>query len=213
MESKKVILVHGFFKGRRDMDVLEKGLREAGFFPYTVDLPTTFGSLEECCNSMHIQIQEIACNSECLHYVAHSMGGLIVREYLRRYSQLQTGHCIFIATPHKGTKAAITSSKIPFYEEIFKPIKSLKKYYEAQSLGSTIKGKIGIISGTKNQDIIGKIFSEPESDGRVEIASTFSKDMEGLLKLPYQHKDIHRNKETLNAVINFLKHGHFGTAY
>ena len=42
-----------------------------------------------------------------VHLVAHSMGGLVVREALRRYSQLwdRVGRVVFLGTPHYGSPA------------------------------------------------------------------------------------------------------------
>jgi triacylglycerol lipase len=83
MDSKEVvILVHGFFKSKSDMNYLEFGLKKEGYFVLNIDLPTTFGSFEDCIQSMHLQVNHIVKAPQKIHFVAHSMGRAIAFNFL-----------------------------------------------------------------------------------------------------------------------------------
>ena len=71
------ILVHGFNKGSRDMRYLARGLFERGFSVLSVELPTTFGSLDQAVRALARQIDPAVARHRRIHFVAHSLGGLL----------------------------------------------------------------------------------------------------------------------------------------
>lgn len=209
MRKEITILVHGFNKSQSDMAYLEAGLKASGFTVLSVNLPTTFASLEQCRNSLAEQIKEVVEEYEVVNYVAHSMGGLISRAFIASVQQNNVGKCVFIATPHKGSKLAAIATAIPLYSNIFKPVKDLLPNLKYSSFASRKGFKIGLIAGSRNEGVIGRLFLPAESDGRVEISSVKSKDMDEFIILPYRHNKIHKNRETLAAVKKFLAQGTF----
>src|SRR5699024_10484607 len=62
----------------------EAGLKAMGRQVLSVQLPTFFSSLDQCCDALAAQVDPIAATAKTVHYVAHSMGGLIVRAYIAR---------------------------------------------------------------------------------------------------------------------------------
>ncbi len=122
MNTTLTILIHGFNKGSRDMAFLEKGLQKSGFETFSVDLPTRFGTMEQCREALDRQITGRIRKYQVVYYVAHSMGGLITRDYLSRIQQDKVGKCVFIATPHHGSRLAGIAGRIPFFSRIFKTV-------------------------------------------------------------------------------------------
>ncbi|MGQ9873159.1 alpha/beta hydrolase [Leptodesmis sp.] len=211
MKSHLVILVHGYFKGRHDMSFLESGLKNKGYDVLSVALPTTFKSLSDCCKSLKLQIDALNSPHSKYSFVGHSMGGLIIQEYLDNYRIPNLGRCIFIATPFKGSKLADISSSFPLVDSVFKPLQVLTSNVERISLTSRFNEvpEIGVIAGTKNNLWMGKIFLSQISDGRVEVESTKIDNMSDYIELPYGHKEIHHREETLKQVESFLQSGYF----
>lgn len=209
MKREVTVLIHGFNKSKSDMLYIEAGLKSAGFEVLSVSLPTTFCSLEQCCNSLFLQIKEIVDSADMVNYVAHSMGGLITRYFIDSMGQTNVGKCVFIATPHGGSKLASIASFIPLYSTIFKPIKDLIPGLSYRDFGSDKNFKIGVIAGCQNDGIIGRLFMSRQSDGRVEISAVKTNDMDDFVIVPYGHSDIHHNSKTLLLVKNFLSTGAF----
>jgi triacylglycerol esterase/lipase EstA (alpha/beta hydrolase family) len=209
MKDEITVLVHGFNKDRYDMAFLEKGLRKSGFKTVSVNLPTTFGTLEECRHSLSLQIKNLTRKDRIVNYVAHSMGGLIIRDYINDDKQNNVGKCVFIATPHKGSRLADIANRIPFYSKIFRPIEALSSgsKFSSSSLDKNIK--VGLIAGNKNTNLLGKLFLSNKSDGWVEVASVKCKDADELIEVPFGHKEIHHQHKTLILVKNFLLQGTF----
>ena len=66
--NELIVLVHGFFKNKKDMAFLEKGLFNKGYSVTSVDLPTTFGSIETCHESMIRQLNGLLSNYSKVHF-------------------------------------------------------------------------------------------------------------------------------------------------
>ncbi|NRA56179.1 MAG: hypothetical protein HRU23_18720 [Gammaproteobacteria bacterium] len=209
MSTEITILVHGFNKNISDMAYLETGLKQAGFDVFAVNLPARFGSLEQCRNALYHQIKDIVHGVDVVNYVAHSMGGLITRSLIASIKQQNVGHCVFIATPHGGSKLAAIANCIPLYATVFKPITNLLPNLKYPTFTSHHNFKIGLIAGSHNQGLIGRLFLSNASDGRVEISAVKTPDMDEFKILHYSHTKIHHSNETLIAVKKFLTTGSF----
>ncbi len=209
MTKKVVVLVHGFFKGKQDMRFLEAGLVKAGFETIIVDLPTTFGSLDDCVKSLKFQLRQYSRN-EYFCYVAHSMGGLIVRKYLSSCLEQQKGNVVFIATPHGGSGLAELAKTIPVYSRIFKPIKAFSYSSGYVKFKEERLFKVGIIAGLKNSAMSNISILKKPNDGRVEVENVKSSDADDFIVLPFDHGEIHHSRSTLLKVIDFLEGGEFG---
>ena len=209
MQNDIIILVHGFFRTHLNMRFIEAGLQAANFQVISVQLPTFFSSLSQCCDALEAQIKDIVKKADSVHYVAHSMGGLIVRSYIDRTQQQNVGRCVFIATPHQGSKLAAIANCVPFCATVFKPIKDLLPSLSYPHFGAEKTFKIGVIAGERNKGLIGKLFMPNYSDGRVDVASAQATDMDDFIVLPYGHDEIHYMEQTLRLVKRYLRTGRF----
>ncbi len=146
MCNEVVVLVHGFFKGPGDMSYLKQGLGKAGYETFSPALPATLGSLEKCAESLRIQLARLK-KVHTLHFVAHSMGGLITRACLSRQGTHNIGKCVFISTPHHGSGLAAIAGKIPFYCSVFKLIQAIQPEADFCRFREKDQVRLGIIAG------------------------------------------------------------------
>ncbi|EQB40175.1 hypothetical protein M947_03900 [Sulfurimonas hongkongensis] len=203
------VLVHGFYRDKTDMSYLHYGLDSLGFETFVVNLPSTFGTFEDMVDSMALQLKVFQDKELKMNFVAHSMGGLITRRYIQTHPKVRVGSCVFISTPHKGTKLAdIAKSKIPWFLSVFRPIKELSSDISyTPFLNKSFK--LGLIAGSSNKDILGRIFMPENSDGRVSVESAMSDDADEFIILPFGHDEIHHKEITLKYIVNFLQFGTF----
>src|ERR1043165_2834478 len=99
------ILVHGLWQSGLELFVMRRRLQADGtmralFFSY----PTTVGSM-----SNHVR-RLIECarahKSERLHFVGHSLGGLVILGALQVTDDLPPGRAVLLGTPLQGSTAA-----------------------------------------------------------------------------------------------------------
>ncbi len=213
MKDKQIIvLVHGFNKSQSDMSGLKAYLTEIGYHCLTVNLPTRFGSLNDCTNVMQSQLAKLLSKVEYqkIHFVGHSMGGLIIRSFLARNNLSCIGRCVFIACPNKGSCLADKVHK--FFPPALNILKSLN---ELRTDGLEIPPprnipypEIGVIAGNKSNLALG-VFLNKENDGRVEVDFTRIEGMTDITVQPYGHKEIHYQPDIARLVDEFLTTGRF----
>lgn len=208
MSQEITVLVHGFFTCPRDMAYLERGLKKAGFKTWAVRLPTAFGTLQDCVDALSAKMAELE-EATTVNFVAHSMGGLVTREYLLQHGAGKVDKCVFIATPHGGTRFASLVDNIPLYSIIFKPIKHFLPGSGYRSFQRDKGFRLGLIAGNKHWSLAGKLLLRSPSDGRVEVESVKTDDADDFVALPFGHKTIHHRQLTLDHVVGFLREGQF----
>lgn len=100
-----VVLVHGFFCNRGIWNDWLHRLIAAGVPAVAVNLEPVFGPIDELAPMLETAVSQLEQRTGCKPIVvAHSMGGLVVRDWSRRHNggeRLQ--HAITIASPHRGT--------------------------------------------------------------------------------------------------------------
>lgn len=210
MERKElVVLAHGFFRTKHNMEFLRRGLSDRGHNVLSIRLPTTLGDLEACCRAMDRQLAQVLSEYGTVSFVGYSMGALATRFYLREHARGKVRRCVFIAPPHGGSAIADFLDRIPLYSSVFRPIREFRTGCEESLFLLPRPIDVGVIAGSRNTMLGGILFLSKASDGRVEIESTRCPDMKELLILPYNHLKINHNIETLEAVDRFLKNGTF----
>ncbi|WP_345873477.1 esterase/lipase family protein [Shewanella algae] len=160
-----VVLVHGFNKDERDMEFLAQGLARQ----YSIlcpRLPTRFGSLQQAVATLRQALDKQNWQQyPRVHFVAHSMGGLIVRQLLAEQPPDNLGHSVFIATPHDGSPLASLADKLPGYSRLFQPLQSLLPGQRWASWREDSQAHLGIIAGSGTQDPLGTLIDgERRSD-------------------------------------------------
>jgi triacylglycerol lipase len=103
--QRGVVLLHGFVCNRGFWNPWMLRLREAGIPFVAIDLEPVFGPIDHCVESVAAAVQRIRqATGQAPVIVAHSMGGLVARAWLRSPENRPLVHRVFtIGTPHRGT--------------------------------------------------------------------------------------------------------------
>ena len=103
-----VLLLHGYICNRGVMAPLRRYLRGRGIGAYSHNLEPAYADMDAYADAMARRIEEIcnASGADKLVIVAHSMGGLAARAYLRRYGAHRVARLVTLGTPHQGTVTA-----------------------------------------------------------------------------------------------------------
>ncbi|HWJ02085.1 MAG TPA: alpha/beta fold hydrolase [Verrucomicrobiae bacterium] len=207
-----IVLVHGYNKNESDMFTLKANLTSMGYNCLTVKLPTKFGTLEDCTNALQIQLQKFMgmSSSQRIHLVGHSMGGLIIRNFLAQNNLPTLGRCVFIASPNKGSRLADIAYEIfPGILKVYKPLNALRSNSpEIARPQNTPSPEIGIIAGNRSNLLLGKLLHKG-NDGRVEVEATMLEGMQDFIVKPYGHKEIHYSQDVAELIDIFLRTGSF----
>ena len=101
-----VLLVHGFLCNHRVWDVLAPALLRQGHTVLAVNLEPPFTSIDDYAAMLEQAVQTLRqqTGQAQVALIGHSMGGLAIRAWLRRYGSEQAAKVITLGTPHVGTQ-------------------------------------------------------------------------------------------------------------
>ena len=212
--KQKVVLVHGYNKSSKDMEVLKKNLELLSYECISIDLPLTFKSFEDNSLIFEGKIEELVSKlnvSEKFNFVGHSTGGLILRKFIADGKLLdRVGKCVLIATPNNGSELAdIVGKKAAVFLKIFKILDALQsEKVKLLNLANSSNIEIGAIAGNKSNLLLSRFLSD-ENDGMVRTKSVCYEGLKDFIVLPYGHRDIHYQQETSFLIESFFKYGRF----
>jgi len=103
-----LLLVHGYVCNRGQWWWLCRHLRARGFAVATVNLEPPFGGIDAFAEQLRSCIEALLAETgaDRVTLIAHSMGGLIARAYLKRYGSARVSRLITLGSPHRGTMIA-----------------------------------------------------------------------------------------------------------
>ncbi|WP_114969500.1 esterase/lipase family protein [Rhodoferax ferrireducens] len=106
-----VLLVHGYLCNHRVWDVMAPRLRGAGHPVLALDLEPLFTSIDRYVPLIEQGVAELCrqTGSDKVVLLGHSMGGLVIRAWMRTYGTSRVARVITLGTPHAGTRMAARS--------------------------------------------------------------------------------------------------------
>jgi pimeloyl-ACP methyl ester carboxylesterase len=107
----KVILVHGLWLNGLEMGWLGRRLRRCGFEPVRFRYSDMRQSPAE--NARHLQRWLRGVDGDEVHFVAHSLGGILLLHLFQRYPQQRPGRVVLLGSPVAGSEAARRLARLP----------------------------------------------------------------------------------------------------
>jgi pimeloyl-ACP methyl ester carboxylesterase len=211
MANECVILLHGLARSDSSMKTMEAELNNAGYTAINYDYPSTQYPVEKLANDAISDALSKCPEQSTVHFVTHSMGGILVRQYLSQHSIENLGRVVMLGPPNKGSEVVDTLHNMPGYELINGPA--------GHQLGTDIESipnklgpanfELGIIAGTRSINLILSTMLPNTDDGKVTVENTKLEGMKDHIALPVTHPFMMNNKDVIEQVIHFLKLGTF----
>lgn len=206
-----VILLHGIGRTKRSMNHLEKFIRDAGYHTHNIDYPSRKKSIRNLSKDLIHEITSfINIPNLTVHFVAHSMGGLVTQEILSQHPIAHLGKIVLIGTPIHGSEIADVLQNNLLYRWYYGPAglelttRALKDIPR-----DSFPAKVGVIAGDLSLSPIAHFFMPKHHDGRVSVASTQFTQMKDHIVLPVDHTFMMSNAKVMTQVVYFLKWGKF----
>lgn len=214
----KVILLHGIGRTSRSLDRLEGFLQDSGYKTLSVTYPSRRNTLEELAQWLREIVLDAAFWADMtggkVHFVGHSMGGLLTRYYLDRYRAnvppIKLGRVVMMGTPHQGSEIADLWHKTAPYKWFYGPAGQQLTTTAMKAVAIKPYYDLGMIAGTVSWPYPDSWFVLPDpSDGRVSVASTKIEGMRDHITVPATHTFIMDRHDVHHQVVAFLKNGAF----
>jgi hypothetical protein len=212
-KSDYVILLHGLARTYRSMNKIEKRLSKIGYRVINVDYPSTEHPIEYLAeNVLGEIIERYPTDSETkIHFVTHSMGGIIVRYYLNHHRLESLGRVVMLSPPNQGSELVDHLRNTYLYKE--------KNGPAGQQLGTDEKSvprslgpvdfELGVITGSLSFNPASSMVIPGQDDGIVSVESAKVKGMTDFIVMPNSHTFIMKSKSVIKQIIHFLQNGEF----
>jgi pimeloyl-ACP methyl ester carboxylesterase len=100
-----IVIVHGLGNNANTMRSITKYLNENSLPTIAITYPSTEARLEECAGYLNEVLQSMD-QVERFHLVGFSMGGLVIRSWLKHHDDPRLDRIVFIGSPHYGAELA-----------------------------------------------------------------------------------------------------------
>ncbi|MGX1352771.1 pimeloyl-ACP methyl ester carboxylesterase [Bradyrhizobium elkanii] len=210
-----VVLLHGISRTARSFRRMELALRAAGFATLNLDYDSRRKGLDALAEDIHPSLDQFARSLDgSVHFVCHSMGGLLARVYLARHRPARLGRVVMLGTPNGGSEIADRLKNLAAYRAYFGPAGQqlvTRRDATTSALLPPIDYSAGIIAGNRSVYPITSIGLPRPHDGRVSVANTRLDGMADHIVIRTSHPWLVRNREAIAQTIAFLQEGKFST--
>ncbi|MFP4309044.1 MAG: esterase/lipase family protein [Desulfococcaceae bacterium] len=206
-----VVLLHGLGRTWLSMTPVHAYLCHHGFRVANLGYPSRKFSVESLvARRIGPRLEELLSDRP-LHFVTHSMGGILLRRFLQDRDLPPGSRVVMLAPPNRGSELVDRLQRLALFRWWNGPA-GLQLGAGPDSLPNRlgpIRAEVGVISGNRCLNpIFGRIIPGP-SDGKVSVERARLPEMTDFLVLPVSHTFAMFRRPVLAQVLHFLRHGRF----
>jgi len=210
--SECVILIHGLGRLKTYMSKMGDALEKCGYSVIHWYYSSRSCSIDEAAQQLEEVITLNAKYHSAIHFVTHSLGGIVLRRYLARDRCSKLGCSVMLAPPNNGSAVAREILNFPILKTFFGPAgQELQNGEYISSICPTSVENLLIIAGTKSFAVENptswlsqKILPKP-NDGTVTVEETKLSGEFQLLEVDSAHSFIVKNPAAIQATVAFIK--------
>ncbi len=209
---EKVILLHGLGRTRWSFWRVEQALRHDGYAVVNHPYPSRAHPIEVLARDYLAPLMAAQGTAARLHLVTHSMGGIVLRCYLRDHPVPNLGRVVMLAPPNAGSELADRLKPTWLYRTVNGPAgQQLGTQDLPRALGPwpACRGELGIIAGDRSLNPLFSSWLPGPCDGKVTVARTRLAGMADFIVVPVSHTWLAWRPAVISQIRAFLRSGRF----
>ncbi len=209
-----VVLLHGLARTSSSLDVMQAALEEDGYLTANIDYPSREHEIVALA-TLAVGEGLASCrageNVEKIHFVTHSLGGILVRQYLSTETVDELGRVVMLGPPNQGSNAVDDLEGVPGFDWLNGPAGHQLGKGEASvplALGP-VDFELGVIAGNRTIDPITSAVLDDPDDGKVSVEDTKIDGMDDFVIVEHSHAFMMRMQQPIDLTKKFLRTGSF----
>lgn len=204
-----VVLLHGLGRTHRSMSAMAAALEAEGYRVVNIGYPSRHHTVSALVDSVAAELDACCDAEERIHFVTHSLGGILVRAYQGSHGQERIGRVVMLSPPNRGSEII---DRLPdgLVDLVLGPA--------ATQLGTDtgvhrrlppVAFELGIITGDRSLNPLFSWWIPGADDGKVAVESARVEGADDFLVVPYSHAWIMQREQVIEQVLSFLTTGRF----
>lgn len=210
-----VILLHGLGRTYHSMEEMQEKLTQEGYHTVNLDYPSRKKTIEElAAEAIPPALKHCSCfNSDKIHFVTHSLGGIVVRMAIKQNRPEKLGRIVMLSPPNQGSEAVDNLKERWYYSLINGPAGqelSTAENSVPNRLGP-VDYPVGIITGDKQAFFDSWLLDlfRGANDGKVSVERAKVEGMTDFIVVHQSHTYIMDSDYVQFETVNFLRKGSF----
>jgi len=210
--AEGVILLHGMCRTPASMVRMQRALAAEGFVVANVGYPSRSAGIERLSEAIGdaLELPELSGCSK-VHFVTHSLGGILVRSYFTRHAPGRLGRVVMLGPPNQGSEVVDRLGHWWLFGKLNGPA-GLELGTPEDSTPNKL-GPVGfdcgVIAGDRSINWINSTMIAGPDDGKVSVERTRVAGMRGHLTVHSAHPFIAANRSAIAATLRYLRNGAF----
>jgi triacylglycerol lipase len=212
-DSEAIILLHGLARTSRSMNKADKLLATYGYKIINVDYPSRSADISALAQQYIAQALKQCDWKDVtkIHFLTHSMGGILLRNYLASQSIDKLGRVVMLVPPNQGSEVVDKLGRWRLFYYLNGPA-GLQLGTDKNSMPNQlgpVNFQLGIIAGNKTINPLLSWLIPGVNDGKVSVSRAQVAGMNDFIVMPYSHSFIMCREAVIEQALYFIQQGCF----
>jgi pimeloyl-ACP methyl ester carboxylesterase len=194
------------------MRPLERTLSAWGYRVVNLTYPANREAIQDLAQRLHTKLAECcAAPSRRVHFVTHSLGGIVLRYYLKTHRIENLGRVVMLSPPNGGSELVDLMGRLPVVRQHLGPSRR-QLSTDASSLPAQlgpVDFELGVITGNWSWNPVSSWVIPGPDDGKVSVERAKVAGMNDFLVVAHSHTFIMSSPSVIAQTLTFLREGKF----
>jgi len=208
-----VILLHGLARTSASMEKMEAALIEDGYLVANINYPSRTAEISRLAEDTISAALQNETLRDCprIHFVTHSLGGILVRSYFSKHTEPRLGRVVMLSPPNHGSEVVDNLKSWTLFQKLNGPSGSelgTDPDSTPNQLGA-VDFELGVIAGDRFINWINSLMIPGKDDGKVSVEHTKVEGITDHIVIHATHPYLMKNPRAIRQTLAFLRTGQF----